>query len=211
MVNLLVSMSELSDNLIDYLDSTLGIWYLIILNAFGVIAIICKILEYQVKSRNKMFALVTVACTCWVIYFALYGNFASSLTCLLSVIKMLIFMQRGKHAWADSILWLILFLVLQTGVAIFTTKNWFDVFAITAGYLGIFSYFVLNQKKYRLLSFFHMSLWVVNSIFNFYLIALLSDSFSTVSCGVAIYRYDIKNKKAIDVKDDENLENCTEN
>ena len=120
-------------------------------------------------------------------------------------------MQRGKHAWADSILWLILFLVLQTGVAIFTTKNWFDVFAITAGYLGIFSYFVLNQKKYRLLSFFHMSLWVVNSIFNFYLIALLSDSFSTVSCGVAIYRYDIKNKKAIDVKDDENLENCTEN
>ena len=203
-------MSDLSTNMVNTLNNTLGIWYLIILNAFGVIAIVCKIFEYQVRSRNAMFVFVTIACICWVLYFALYGNFASALTCLLSVIKMLIFMQRGKHKWADGPIWLILFLVLQTVVAVFTTTGWKDVFAIVAGYIGIFSYFVLNQSRYRLLSFFHMSLWVVNSAINFYLIALLSDSFSTVSCGVAICRYDLsKNARKLNasIKEKQNSDN----
>ena len=205
MNNLLFSMADLSAGMVKFLDNTLGIWYLIILNAFGVIAIICKIFEYQVKSRNAMFVLVTIASICWVLYFALYGNFASALTCLLSVIKMLIFMQRGKHKWADGLFWLILFLVLQTVVAVFTTTGWTDVFAIVAGYVGIFSYFVLDQSRYRLLSFFHMALWVVNSTINFYLIALLSDSFSTISCGVAIYRYDLsKNARKLRKVEKEN-------
>ena len=198
-------MVELSNSMVKMLNNTLGIWYLIILNAFGVIAIICKIFEYQVKSRNKMFLLVSVANACWVIYFALYGNFASALTCLLNTIRLLVFMQRGKHKWADGSWWLIFFLALQTVVAVFTTKSVFDAFAIAGGYVGIFAYFVTNQKMYRFISFFHMSLWVVNSAINFYLIALLSDLFSTISCGVAIYRYDLsKNARKL------NSENVSE-
>ena len=183
---------------IKILNNTLGIWYLIILNAFGVIAIICKIFEYQVKSRGNMFALSTIANVCWVLYFLLYGNFASALTCVINVIKLLIFMQRGRRAWADSIWWLILFIVLQVFVTIFTVSSWVDVFCTTAGFLGIFAYFFKSAKTYRILSFLHMSIWVVNSIANFYLIALLSDSFSTASCALAIYRFDIKkhSKKA---------------
>lgn len=208
-------MSALGENMVKSLDASLGIWYLIILNAFGVIAIICKIFEYQVKSRSTMFVFVSIASVCWVLYFVLYGNFASALTCLLSVVKMFVFMYRGKKKWASNPFWLYFFLVVQTIIAIFTTTGIRDVFAIAAGYLGIFAYFFVNQKTYRMLSFFHMALWVVNSVINFYLIALLSDSFSTVSCGVAIYRYDLSknarklNQEKTDEKDNGNEETDT--
>lgn len=191
MNNLLFSMADLSVGMVKFLDNTLGIWYLIILNAFGVMAIICKVFEYQVKTRAKMFTLATIANICWVLYFALYGNFASALTCFINVVKMFIFMYRGRYKWADSILWLIFFLILQVLVSVFTVTSWVDCFCITAGFLGIFAYFVVDQRKYRLLSFIHMAIWVANSAINFYLIALLSDSFSTISCGIAICRYDL--------------------
>ena len=93
----------------------------------------------------------------------------------------------------------IVFLIFQILVTVFTVSSWLDVFSVTAGFLGILAYFVVNQKTYRALSFVHMAVWVLNSVVNFYPIALISDSVSTISCGVAIYRYDIKNK--IDKKD----------
>ncbi len=210
-MNNLLSVNALSQNLVDTLNSVLGVWYLIILNGFGVIAIICKILEYQVVKRDTMFILSTVANVCWVLYFAMYGNFASTLTCIINVIKLLVFMQRGKHAWADSVLWLIGFLILQVLVTVFTVRAWYDVFSVTAGFLGILAYFVVNQRKYRALSFIHMATWVANSIVNFYPIALISDSVSTVSCGIAIWRYDISKKSRLDKKTEQKKEEILEN
>ena len=211
MNNLLFSIAAFSENMVKTLSNSLGVWYLIILNGFGVIAIICKIFEYQVVKRDTMFVLSTVANFCWVLYFAMYGNFASTLTCAINVIKLLIFMQRGKHAWAESVWWLIGFLVLQVFVTVFTVRAWYDVFSVTAGFLGILAYFVVNQKKYRALSFVHMAVWVANSIVNFYPIALISDSMSTVSCGIAIWRYDLSKKSRLDKKTEENKEEISEN
>ena len=181
-------------NLPIQLTNLIGVWYLIILNAIGVGAIICKVTEYQVKKRSTMFLFSTLANICWVLYFFLYGNLASSLTCVLNVIKMLIFMRRDTCEWAKSIVWLWVFLIAQTLVAIFTINSILDIFAITAGFVGIFAYYVINGRLYRLISFVHMALWVVSSSIFFYPIALISDSFSTISCGIAIYRFDIRKK-----------------
>ncbi len=188
---LLFSLTDITNKL----NNTLGIWYLIILNAFGVMAIICKVIEYQVKKRKTMFLTITIASVCWLFYFLLYGNLTSSLTILLGIVRLLVFMRRDTCQWARSVFWLYLFLALQVAVAVYTSIigfSWLDVFALSAGFVGIFAYFVTNPRLYRAISFVHMSLWVVNSIIYFYPIALISDSFSTISCGVAIYRFDLR-------------------
>lgn len=195
MTNLLLSAVDFSSGLVNYLSETFGIWYTIILNAFGVIAIICKIIEYQVKKRKTMFLIIILASVCWFFYFLLYGNLTSSLTIVLGIIRLLIFMRRDTCKWARSMFWLYLFLVLQVAVVVYTSIigfSWLDVFALAAGFVGIFAYFVTNPRMYRALSFVHMSLWVVNSGIYFYPVALISDSFSTISCSVAIYRFDLK-------------------
>lgn len=195
MHNLLFSVTDLINNL----SNSLGIWYVIILNAFGVIAIICKVIEYQASTRKGMFTMVTIACVCWVFYFALYGNLISTISMILGVARLLVFMKRETCAWAKSIFWLYFFLAIQVALVVYSICigfTWLDIFAIIAGFIGIFAYYVTNDKVYRSISFVYMALWVVNSCVYFYPIALISDSFSTISCGVAIYRFDIrKNKK----------------
>lgn len=193
MQNLLFSLQDFTKNLND----TLGIWYFIILNAFGVIAITCKVIEYQVKKRRTMYVMVTMACACWTAYFGLYGNLISAITCGLSALRGLVFMKRDTCKWARSIFWLYFFLALQIAVVVWASTisfSWLDIFTISAGFIGIFAYFVTNEKQYRLISFIHMSFWVINSSVYFYPIALISDSFSTISCGVAIYRFDLSKR-----------------
>ncbi len=197
---MLFSMAELSKNMVDWLNANFGIWYVLVLNAFGVIAILLKVTEYQVRKRERMMVIATLANVSWVLFFALNGNFAAALTCVLIVARMLIYMQRDVKEWANNNWWVALFVALQTVVAVTTFKNWQDIFSITAGYIGIFAYLTKNQTLYRILSFIYMSLWLSNSICYFiispstYIIGLSSDAFSTVSVAVGIWRYDLCRK-----------------
>ena len=186
-------MQELSLKLVESLK-TLGVWYLVILNAIGVLAIGCKVIEYQIKKPFLNKAVATLANFLWVLYFALYGDFASALTCVLNLVRIVIFAQRGKQKWASSSIWLYVFIILQIVVAVSTFRVWKDVFSLLAGFVGIFAYYVLDQKKYRALSFVFMVLWLLNSISKLYLMGLISDAFSTLSVSIAIYRYDIKDE-----------------
>ncbi len=197
---LLFSMAEFSETMVAWLNANFGIWYLIILNAFGVLAIILKITEYQVRKHSTMMLIATIANISWVLFFALNGNFTAALTCVLIVARMFVYIQRDTHKWARSVWWVVLFVVLQTVVAVTTFKNWQDIFSITAGYIGIFAYLTRNQTLYRILSFIYMSLWLSNSICYFivspstYLVGLASDAFSTISVAVGIWRYDLCKK-----------------
>ena len=155
--NLLFSIIEISDKLVGTLSNSLGIWYTIILNAFGVIAIIVKVSEYQFKSRKAIFSLAICSFVCWTMYFLLQGDFVGSFINFTCFIELIVFFQRGKHAWADAKWLLYFFLALQLTLGILTFKVWHDIFAICGGLLTTFSYFVLNKKTYRILSFFNMS------------------------------------------------------
>jgi hypothetical protein len=196
MSNLLLSVTQFSDNLVSILSNSLGIWYLIILNAFGVIAICCKVCEYQLRGRKTIFLLAMSSQTLWVLYFVCQGDFISAIASGISFVSVLIFSQREKHAWARSVLWLIFFLALQGALTVFTFKTWRDLFALSAGVLGVFAYYTLDLKKYRFLSLFYALSWLCNSIFKMYPIALASDAFSTISVSIGIYRYDIKKQKS---------------
>ena len=197
---MLFSMAELSTSMVDALTANLGIWYKIILYAFGVLAIILKVIEYQIKKRSLMMVIATFANFSWVLYFILAGNFTAGVTCILIVVRMLIYVQRGKKKWADSNIWVVLFVVLQAVASIITFKYWQDIFSTIAGFIGIFAYLTTNQTKYRILSFIYMALWLSNSICYFiqmpieYFLALGSDTFSTASVMVGIYRYDLSKK-----------------
>ena len=125
---------------------TLGIWYLIILNAFGVVAIIFKVVEYQLKSRKIILLFAVASFLCWIFYFLLQGDFVSALINLVCVIQLLVFLQREKYKWANSIWWMIGFFILQLILGILTFKNWHDVFAVLAGVSATVAYFVMNKK-----------------------------------------------------------------
>ncbi len=190
MINcLLFSIVEISNKLVGTLSNFLGIWYIIILNAFGVIAIILKASEFQLKSRKLIFLFASLSALCWVMYFLVQGDFVSMFINFISMINIIIFLQRDRYKWASSKWLLLLFVLLQLSLGILTFKYWHDIFAIVGGVLTTLSYFVINKKTYRYINVFNMSCWVANSISKMYIIALINDSFALISVIVSIFRF----------------------
>jgi len=203
-------LAKLAVELRAFMDANLGIWYYIILNAFGVIAIILKVTEVQLNNRKTILTFATFAALCWTFYFGLNFDFASTISCFLAVVQLLVFSKRGKYKWASSIFWLFFFLILQIVLGVLTFTSWRSIFPILAGSLCVFAYFVMDENKYRIFILIYACFWLMNSIFNLYIIALLSDTFCFVSASIAIIRYNVlgKNKKkSIDYDDEEQKEN----
>ncbi len=194
----LLSIADVSSAIVENLTG-LGVFYYLILNAFGVIAIILKVTEFQIKKRTIALTLAYIASGCWVFYFIFQGDFVSALINLVCVGQGIIFLQRDKHKWADSKFWLFFFFVMQVTLGVVFFKDWHDVFPILGGIFNVICYFVISRKIYRICGFTSLVFWVLNGIFKFYPIALINDVFGSISALLAIIRYDIlkKSKKQV--------------
>ena len=188
------------DGLVNFLDSNLGFWYIILFNFFGVLAIVIKVSEYQFKKRTARFIICTLASLCWLFYFILQGQTVSALANLIGLLQALVFMQREKYEWAKSKIWLFVFLVAQVVICVVGFKVWHDIFPPLAGVFGAIAYFVIDEKTYRYFALLNVVFWLANSIAKMPMtvIALICDSTCTVSGAIGLLRfYKRKNLKGV--------------
>lgn len=198
-------LNQLSKNIVTAL-TPLGIWYTIITNFIGVIAIILLALTFQMKSRNKLLLVFIFSQLCWAAYFSLQGDLSSGIMCAISIVMSLIFMQRQKHKWANSILWLFFFIALMLTCSILTFKNdWRNIFPLLGNLLTAISFFMLNEKILRVINIGTYLCWMGNSISKFYIVALISDTLTFISVIVSIIRFN-KEQKNSEINDKQQLE-----
>lgn len=167
----------------------------VLANILGLIAVVLKVVEYQLKKRSTRIFLAMIGNVCWIVYFFLKGSFASGISGFIAITSNTIFLLREKRDWAKSSWWLVAFLIMTGINCVVGYKTWIDIFAITAGLFGVLAYFVIDDKMYRYFSFICMVAWLLNSIFNQFGIALVNDAFATVSVTIAILRMYVFNKK----------------
>ncbi len=187
----LLSMNNLFDGLTSFLSGKMGVYYIVLINIFGVLAIITKLTEYQFKKRIVRSLICFTAGLWWLFYFVLQGETVSALANLVSMIQVLIFMQRDTHKWAKSKIWLFVFLSLNLIICILGFKVWHDIFPPLAGIFGAIAYFVIDEKTYRYFALFNVVFWLANSIAKMPMtvLALVCDSTCTVSALIGLYRF----------------------
>lgn len=195
MSNLMITFGVQTEKIAQLFSQSLGVWYLIIFNTFGILAIVFKMSETQLKRRSLIITFASISTGCWMCYYLLNGNLTSALISVIAIIKYIIFAQREKHKWADSKWWLYGFLVVQIIVGVLTYKNWTSIFAVSAGILGTFAYFTVSQRNYRWILLCCQTCWVINGAFNLYYVALIADSLATISIITAIVRFYVLDKK----------------
>jgi hypothetical protein len=170
----------------------------LIANIFGLIAVVLKVVEYQLDKRAIRIILALGGNVCWIAYFFLKGMDASAISAIIAMSSNMVFLLREKHDFFNGGWWLAIFLVMTAINCIIGYKVWMDIFAILAGLFGIIAYFVKNDKLYRILSFACMFSWLLNSVFYQAGIALINDAFATVSVTIAILRKDLIKKKCVE-------------
>ena len=195
------------DGVVEVLSENLGFWYIILINIIGVLAILTKASEYQFKKRAIRFMLCITACTCWLTYFLLQGQTVSTFANLVSALQTVIFMQRDKHEWAKSKIWLFVFLILQISTCVIGFRVWHDIFPPVAGIFGAIAYFVLDEKKYRCFALLNVIFWLSNSISKMplTLLALICDSTCTISGTIGLVRF-YKRQKGKNAEEEQKLE-----
>ena len=188
-------LDNLSDDIVSAL-SPLGIWYTIITNFIGVIAIILLASSFQMKNRNALLLVFIFSQLCWAIYFILQGDLSSGVLCLFSIIMSLVFMQREKHKWANSIFWLFFFSAVMLTCSILTFKgDWRNIFPLMGNLLTAISFYMLNQKVLRAINIGTYLCWMGNSISKFYIVALISDTTTLLSVIISLIRLKVAEKK----------------
>lgn len=177
---------------VEFLREIMREWYVILFNAIGVIGTILQFLVFQMKTRKRIILVNILSNVSWLLYFFLQGDFLSGLANIIGIISNIIFVLREKHKWADSKLWLILFLTVGGIYALITFKVWKDIFALLASIFSIIAFFMLKEKNIRIISLFTYIMFVGNSISKGYIVALIADITALISVIVALVRFNDK-------------------
>ena len=94
---------------------------------FGILALISAMIAYQAKRRATLLKISILTGICWVLYFFFEGAYVSAVVCIISTLKLVIFLLGIKHKWADHIVWLFIFLFVTLVSGFSTYQTFLDI------------------------------------------------------------------------------------
>ena len=124
----------------------------LIAQLFGIGAMASLFLIYQQKSRKKMLFCKFSADVCWVIHYLCLGGFAGMIPNAVGILREIVFINRNDKKWAASILWPILFILLNWGLGFRTFHSWYNILPITASTFVTISLWIDNPRLTKLIS-----------------------------------------------------------
>ncbi len=124
----------------------------IITQIFGLGAMLSLFLIYQQKSRKKILLAKLSADICWVAHYLCLGGTAGMIPNAVGILRELIFINRKDKKWAASILWPILFILLNWILGFRTFHSWYNLLPITASTFVTISLWIDNPKLTKLIS-----------------------------------------------------------
>ena len=116
---------------------------------FGIAGIIINSVIYQQKKRETLLFAKLMSDIAWVIHYSLISAWNAALSCGISTIREIVFINK-KYKWANSKVWLILFIVCGIIIAIFTWHGIISVLPTLASITSVFVYWMGNPRLTRL-------------------------------------------------------------
>ena len=189
MSSLLFSFADVSEKLINALDSRMGVGYPILFNTIGVISIFLQFMIFQMKRKKQIVFVGITSDIGWLSYFALQGDFISGTANIIDIMSKIIILLQEKYAWAKSMLWNVFFVAFAAVFSVLTFQVWMDVFALAACTLSILAFFMSKENSIRKVALLAYCAFACNSISKLYIVALIADITALISCALALVRY----------------------
>ncbi len=180
---------------IDGLVTTLGVGYYLLVYGIGIVAMTLSVISFQFKKRVSIILSNFFGQMSWIAYFLLQGDVTSAIACLLSAIMLAVFSKSDQWKWATHPITIVVFIVLISGFSLLSFQGWTDVFPLLAGVFAVIANSRKSERSLRIFSFFWSFLWLMNSAFKVYPVALANDTLCTISTVVAMIRYRERQEK----------------
>jgi len=161
---------------------------------FGIGAMVSLFLIYQQTSRVKMLASKLCADVFWVIHYYLLGGYAGMIPNFVGIFRELVFIQRKDKKWANIIIWPILFILINWGLAIRTFSSIYNLLPITASTFVTVSLWINNPRLTKLISIPISIAFLIYDIFVASYIGIINESISVVSIVIYFIKERIKDE-----------------
>ena len=166
----------------------------ILVQLIGFAGLFCYLLSYQLKSNLKLYIAQTVGNVFFMIQFLLLGGYTGCINLALGIIRNLIVMQFGKHAWARSKIWVPIFIAIFVGAMLFTWDGWTSILpflALATCTVAFWTDNALNIRKANL--FVACPAWLIYDIIFHSYAGILNEVITITSILISIWRFGWKN------------------
>ena len=165
---------------------------------FGILGILVSFIIYQQKNRGGLLVSKLIGDVIWFVHYVLIGAYTGAAISIIAIARELVFMHREKK-WANSPLWLVLFLALSALSGVITWKNIFSIFPCVASALAVISFWIGKPRVSRILAYPITISMLTYNVAGLAYLAIANEALSLVSAIIGNIRYDFaKQTKAAD-------------
>ena len=164
----------------------------------GLVAVALFVASYQIKKRRGIILCNAVSRALYIIQYILLFAFEGAVLDVLGLISSVLAEKKDSSflkKYRIPVLILINGAIVAAGILLY--RNVFSLFPMIGVLLHTGAFWISDEKRIRLMSFFGSPFWLVYNLSSLAFGSAFGDVMSMVSIGIAILRYDVKRKKDI--------------
>ena len=142
-------------------------------------------LIYQQKSRKNIILCKLSADIFWIAHYFLLGAYAGVIPNAVGFFREIVFYNRGKRKWADTPVWVLVFILINLALGLHTFSVWYNIIPITASALVTISLWINKPNLTKLITVPVCIAFFIYNIFVGSYMGMVNESISVIS--IAIY------------------------
>lgn len=166
----------------------------------GLIALVCSLLSFQQKKRNRIMIFQMTASLLFSAQLFMLGAVTGGCLDLISFTRSLIFSKNDKK-WASSPAWLGVFIGVMIITGVMTWESAWSLLPTAGSVLSTAALWMKSEKRIRLISLSAGPCWLAYNIANGAYTGALNEILAMTSIVIALVRHDAgRSRKAADTK-----------
>ena len=157
----------------------------IIASLVGALGIGANVLIYQQKTGKNLLIYKLISDILWATHYLILGGFSAFAIACIGIVRESIFLNQ-KHKWAQSKLWLWVFVVLSLGSAMLTWKTVMNLLPTVASLLSVFGFWRNNPTLSKILAFPISFCMLSYDIYILSYMGIANEAFTLISAIISI-------------------------
>ena len=157
----------------------------IIASLVGALGIGANVLIYQQKTGKNLLIYKLISDILWATHYLILGGFSAFAIACIGIVRESIFLNQ-KHKWAQSRLWLWVFVALSLGSAMLTWKTVMNLLPTVASLLSVFGFWRSNPTLSKILAFPISFCMLSYDIYILSYMGIANEAFTLISAIISI-------------------------
>lgn len=153
----------------------------IIAQMFGIGAMLALFSVYQQNDRKKLLISKLTADFCWAVHYLCLGAYGGMIPNLSGIFREMVFVNRESKKWANHIVWLIIFILINWLLGIRTFQSAINILPIAASTFVTIAFWSKNPKITKIISIPVSAVFLIYDLFVGSYIGVINESIGILS------------------------------